>query len=55
MQAEDRVRRIGQVASEVFSYWVCGFPFDEKLDSMLQRKNERSTKVIEGRESIMIL
>jgi SNF2 family DNA or RNA helicase len=53
MQAEDRVRRIGQVASEVFSYWVCGFPFDDKLDSMLQRKNQRSAKVIEGRECAM--
>lgn len=55
MQAEDRIRRIGQVAPEVFSYWICGFPFDDKLDSMLQRKNKRSTKVIEGKKQSDIM
>jgi len=46
MQAEDRVRRIGQSANVVESVWVSGFELDNKLDSMLLKKLHRSEKVL---------
>jgi hypothetical protein len=46
-QAEDRIRRIGQRAAEVQSLWVAGFPLDESLDRLLQRKDRNSLRVIE--------
>ncbi len=45
MQAEDRVRRIGQTKN-VESYWISGFEFDDKLDKLLQTKNNKSNIVI---------
>ena len=46
MQAEDRVRRIGQSAAEVESVWISGFDFDRKLDDMLLKKLRCAEKVL---------
>jgi hypothetical protein len=46
-QAEDRVRRIGQHASEVQSFWIAGFSFDDSLDKLLQKKDRNTLRVIE--------
>lgn len=46
MQAEDRVRRIGQLSPEINSYWVVGFDFDKKLDLVLEQKDSNSHKVL---------
>ena len=35
MQAEDRIRRIGQRHAEIISFWVTAFDFDDKLDDLL--------------------
>ena len=50
MQAEDRVRRIGQSASTVESIWVSGFDLDNKLDDMLLKKLRRSERVLANSE-----
>lgn len=47
-QAEDRVRRIGQVEKEVKSTWISGFPYDEQLDALLLSKDKKSSQVVEG-------
>ena len=39
LQAEDRVRRIGQRAAAVGSLWLSKYPVDEKLDKLLQAKD----------------
>lgn len=46
MQAEDRIRRIGQKHAEIMSYWVTAFDFDDKLDSLLESKEANSHKVL---------
>lgn len=46
MQAEDRIRRIGQKHSEVGSYWITAFDFDTKLDKVLESKDGRSHAVL---------
>ena len=45
---QDRVRRIGQTAKSVESYWISAFDSDSKLDKLLQTKNNRSRKVLSG-------
>jgi SNF2 family DNA or RNA helicase len=48
-QAEDRVRRIGQTASTVTSYWLVaeGFTIDQSLDSLLKSKDATTDSVIQ--------
>ena len=45
-QAEDRVRRIGQLSSVVYSLWLVGYPIDDKLDKLLQSKDKSSQIVL---------
>ena len=45
-QAEDRVRRIGQRASQVDSIWIEAFSLDQKLDTMLASKASNTAKVL---------
>ena len=46
MQAEDRIRRIGQKHTELVSFWVTAFDFDDKLDNLLESKEANSHKVL---------
>ena len=46
LQAEDRVRRIGQTADKVESFWMSGFPLDKKLDKLLLDKLKSSEVVL---------
>jgi SNF2 family DNA or RNA helicase len=46
VQAEDRIRRIGQKHSEVASYWITAFDFDGKLDKVLECKDGRAHTVL---------
>ena len=46
MQAEDRIRRIGQKHHEIYSYWITSFDFDERLDKLLESKEANSHKVL---------
>lgn len=48
VQAEDRVRRIGQAASEVTSTWVSAFLYDDLLDRLLLSKDKKNAQVIGG-------
>ena len=45
LQAEDRVRRIGQTKS-VTSIWVSAFDLDKQIDAMLEQKNNTSNTVL---------
>ncbi len=45
LQAEDRIRRIGQ-EKDTRSIWVSAFEFDSQLDSMLEEKNQASKAVL---------
>jgi hypothetical protein len=54
-QAEDRIRRIGQHASEVQSFWIAGFSFDDSLDKLLQKKDRNTLRVIEVQDGEMVL
>lgn len=45
LQAEDRVRRIGQT-KEVKSIWLVAFDIDKEIDSMIEEKKENTSKVI---------
>ncbi len=47
LQAEDRVRRIGQTRP-VKSIWMRAFELDEKLDDMIEHKNQNSSTVVNG-------
>lgn len=47
LQAEDRVRRIGQKSSVVTSLWVSQFPVDNKLDQLLQTKDSHCQIVLD--------
>ena len=47
LQAEDRVRRIGQTRP-VKSIWMRAFDLDEKLDDMIEHKNQNSSTVVSG-------
>ena len=46
LQAEDRVRRIGQTSSTVTSSWISKYPVDEKLDKLLQTKDSNCQIVL---------
>ena len=50
MQAEDRVRRIGQT-KEVTSIWLKSFPIDDQIDNMIEQKKATSSAVVDGREN----
>jgi hypothetical protein len=45
LQAEDRVRRIGQT-KPVTSIWVSAFELDQQIDAMLEQKNNTSNVVL---------
>jgi hypothetical protein len=45
LQAEDRIRRIGQ-EKETRSIWMTAFEFDSQLDAMLEEKNQASKAVL---------
>lgn len=48
MQAEDRVRRIGQ-KREVKSIWIRAFEIDKQIDEMIEHKKNNSYAVVDGR------
>jgi superfamily II DNA or RNA helicase len=50
LQAEDRVRRIGQ-KREVKSIWMRAFDIDKQIDEMIEQKNNNSHAVVDGRVS----
>jgi SNF2 family DNA or RNA helicase len=49
LQAEDRVRRIGQTKA-VTSIWIRAFEVDEQIDAMIEEKNQTSHAVVDGRD-----
>ena len=49
VQAEDRVRRIGQ-EKEVLSIWLQAFPWDDQVDEMIKIKENVSSAVLEIQE-----
>lgn len=51
-QAEDRVYRIGQ-ERKVMAYWMQFGQADERIDSLLQTKEERISFVLEGKRKTM--
>ena len=51
LQAEDRVRRIGQKKA-VTSIWMTAFEVDEQIDDMIEQKKMTSNRVIDGRENL---
>ena len=51
MQAEDRVRRIGQT-KPVKCIWMRAFDVDEQIDRMIEQKNINSNQVIDGRKNL---
>ena len=53
IQAEDRVRRIGQTAACIKSVWISGFSMDDSLDELLLKKEKNSAIVISG-ESVLL-
>ena len=46
MQAEDRVRRIGQTR-EVRSIWLRAFQVDEQIDNLIEQKMANATNVVD--------
>lgn len=46
MQAEDRIRRIGQTFHTVESIWICNCDMDKKLDKLLQAKDNKCQQVL---------
>ncbi|GAX13870.1 hypothetical protein FisN_5Lh235 [Fistulifera solaris] len=49
-QAEDRVRRIGQMRP-VKSIWISAFDLDEKIDALLESKSQTANEVLTGSSS----
>jgi len=49
LQAEDRVRRIGQTRP-VTSIWMRAFQVDEQIDKLIEQKGHNSTAVVVGRQ-----
>lgn len=47
LQAEDRVRRIGQTRA-VKSIWMRAFQVDEQIDKLIEQKGHNSTAVVVG-------
>jgi SNF2 family DNA or RNA helicase len=52
MQCEDRLHRIGQLGS-VTAIWLQYGAIDEKVDTLLQQKQERISLVLEGKRKTM--
>ncbi|GKY97016.1 hypothetical protein MPSEU_000660400 [Mayamaea pseudoterrestris] len=50
LQAEDRVRRIGQTEA-VTSIWVSAFDLDRQIDALLEQKNNTSNVVLAAQEN----
>lgn len=50
LQAEDRVRRIGQTKT-VRAIWMTAFDIDEQIDKLIEHKNENSNSVIDKKSS----
>ena len=50
MQAEDRVRRIGQTR-EVRSIWMRAFQVDEQIDKLIEQKMATATNVVDKRSN----
>ena len=50
MQAEDRVRRIGQTR-EVRSIWMRAFQVDEQIDNLIEQKMTTATNVVDKRSN----
>lgn len=48
LQAEDRVRRIGQT-KEVRSIWMRAFDIDEQIDDLIEFKNQNANSVMDKR------
>ena len=48
LQAEDRIRRIGQKRA-CRSVWVRAFPLDGQIDALLEAKGANSDEVVDGR------
>jgi len=48
LQAEDRVRRIGQTKS-VRSIWMRAFQVDEQIDNLIEHKNNNANSVVDGK------
>mmetsp|Transcript_19710 Transcript_19710/g.41386 ORF Transcript_19710/g.41386 Transcript_19710/m.41386 type:complete len:835 (-) Transcript_19710:1294-3798(-) len=51
VQAEDRVRRIGQ-KRPVRSIWIKAFPIDDQIDELLYHKEMKSNVAVDGRENV---
>jgi len=49
LQAEDRVRRIGQTKA-VKSIWMRAFEVDEQIDSLIDRKKQNCHVVVNGKK-----
>lgn len=54
LQAEDRIRRIGQTAQRIQSLWLHGFDIDDKLDKLLKKKDSRVHAVLDADSSKII-
>jgi SNF2 family DNA or RNA helicase len=54
MQAEDRIRRIGQQHKELLSYWVTAFEFDDYLDTLLDAKRSKTQKVLSKGRHVLV-
>jgi hypothetical protein len=50
LQAEDRVRRIGQT-KEVTSIWMRAFDIDTQIDEIIEKKKQNSHAVVDGTSS----
>ena len=47
LQAEDRIRRIGQKSQVIRSLWLTAFSIDDKIDKLLQAKDKSSRQVLD--------
>ena len=50
MQAEDRVRRIGQT-KPVKSIWMSAFELDQQIDTLLEQKSQTTNAVLSSNSS----
>jgi len=50
LQAEDRVRRIGQT-KPVKSIWMRAFEVDEQIDNLIEQKSMNASAVVDGRQA----
>jgi len=52
-QAEDRIRRIGQL-KKCTSYWMRSFDLDKQIDGMLESKNQTTSAVLDKNQKAKI-